>query len=174
MNLYDFYNDFYYFYSSPITWNEGKDLTQHTVTKKVGGKKGKNGKKTPVRTISVTEPCPSFFNFFKPTEVPSPDAEEEEIQDYTTSVREDYEAGRAIRDAVCTSAVMWFTGKATEDEDDEDAGGLEFEDDEDDYDDEDDEDEDEEEEDEDDEDVEGDDEGDNKNAPAENPECKQQ
>lgn len=163
-------------HSAAPTWNEGKNLTEHTVTKKVGGKKGKNGKKTPVRTVTVTEPCPSFFNFFKPPEVPSPDAEEEEIEEYTTAVREDYEAGRAIRDKVCPAAVLWFTGKAEEDDDDDEAGGVEFDEDGDDDEDEDEDEElDEEDGEDEDEELEGGD-GDAAagGAPAENPECKQQ
>lgn len=46
-----------------IEWAAGKDTTVTVVKKRVQDKKG--GKGRPAATISKTEPCDSFFNFFR-------------------------------------------------------------------------------------------------------------
>ena len=165
------------------TWNEGKNLTVHKVTKtqtigKKGGKRGgKRGGGAPQkRTITVEEPCPSFFSFFKVPELPKIDEnlDRESIEEFSALVQEDFEVGCEIRDKVCPIAFLWYIGEAEGDEDGDDEDDYDdF--DEDDYDDEDDDEDDEDEDDEDD-----DDEDDDKPATAsttqnpENPECKQQ
>jgi len=94
---------------SPITWKEGKDTTVVTVTQKQKSKKA-----GAVRYVTKTEPCDSFFNFFKATD----DAEENEQW---------CSLAMTIRDKVAPYAVEYFTGEAPdgssdldEDEDEED------------------------------------------------------
>lgn len=96
---------------SPITWKEGKDTTVVTVTQKQKSKKA-----GAVRYVTKSEPCDSFFNFFKATE----DAEENEQW---------CSLAMTIRDKVAPLAVDYFTGEAPdgssdldddEDEDEED------------------------------------------------------
>lgn len=54
------------FVGTTIEWLPGKDVTVETVRKMVKekGAKGKGGKGAKVAVMS-TEPCDSFFNFFK-------------------------------------------------------------------------------------------------------------
>ncbi|KAG9141470.1 hypothetical protein Leryth_001910, partial [Lithospermum erythrorhizon] len=119
-----------------IEWYPGKCLTQ-----KLLKKKPKKGSKN-AKPIMRTETCDSFFNFFKPPEVPEDedDIDEGTAEDLQNQMEQDYDIGTTIRDKIIPHAVSWFTGEA--------AQGEDFEDIEDD-DDDDDEDEDEEEEDED-------------------------
>lgn len=70
-----------------ITWKDGKDLTIKKVTKKQnagkrgrGGRGGKGGKPT---TITVEEPCVSFFNFFDPEKTLALYEANEEMEDVT-------------------------------------------------------------------------------------------
>lgn len=53
--------------SSEISWKEGKNLLVKEVTKKQKAKSGKN--KGQVRTITKTEPKPSFFHYFSEPKV---------------------------------------------------------------------------------------------------------
>jgi nucleosome assembly protein 1-like 1 len=76
-----------------------------------------------VRTIVKQEPKASFFQYFGE---PSKDEEEEEEEEdeekerVRLSVEEDYDIGHAIRTAVIPEAVLWFTGEAVEDDEDDD------------------------------------------------------
>ena len=62
------------FVGSKIEWAAGKDTTVAVVKRRVkkdGGKKGGGGGGgAPAATVSRTEPCDSFFNFFRTPEVP--------------------------------------------------------------------------------------------------------
>lgn len=60
--------------STEIEWKAGKNLTVEQIKKKVKAK----GKGKPPKTVTVEEPCESFFNFFSPPVIPEEDAEEEE------------------------------------------------------------------------------------------------
>ncbi|XP_020520078.1 nucleosome assembly protein 1;4 isoform X3 [Amborella trichopoda] len=138
-----------------IEWYPGKCLTQ-----KVLKKKPKKGVKN-AKPITKTEPCESFFNFFKPPQVPEDDADidEDTAEELQNLMEQDYDIGTTIRDKIIPHAVSWFTGEAIdgeefegetgdeEDDDDDDEDGDDDEDEEDDdVEDEDDDDEDEEEE----------------------------
>ena len=53
--------------SSEINWKEGKNLLIKEISKKQKAKSGKN--KGQVRTITKTEPKPSFFHYFSEPKV---------------------------------------------------------------------------------------------------------
>lgn len=121
-----------------IDWFPGKKLTEKVMRKKL--KKGaKSGK-----TVTRVEQCASFFNFFKPPQIPDDDEDLDDdlADDLQDLLEQDYDIGSTIRDKIIPRAVSWYTGEAveTDDEDDE-------EDDEEDEDEDDDEEEDEDEED---------------------------
>jgi len=120
--------------STEITWKAEKNLTVKVVTKqqKVGGKRGgkgkggRGGKNQPqTRTVTVEEPCPSFFSFFS-SEMPGigEDEDDEELQDeIQMRLEEDYDFGLAIKTQLIPNAVLWYTGeilpKQEDGEDDE-------------------------------------------------------
>lgn len=149
--------------STEIKWKAGKNLTIKKVTKNQGGKKGGKGKKGPVRTVTVEEPCESFFNFFNPDAfMGDEDMEEEEME---AVLEDDYEMGLTLKEEIIPNAVLWFTGEQASE-----YGGFGF----DEYDEEDDE----EDEEDDDAEYKSDEDPDfvpDPNAPAQQPqECKQQ
>lgn len=123
-----------------IDWFPGKKLTEKVMRKKL--KKGaKSGK-----TVTRVEQCASFFNFFKPPQIPDDDEDLDDdlADDLQDLLEQDYDIGSTIRDKIIPRAVSWYTGEAVEtDDEDEDE-----EDDEEDEDGDDDEDEDEDDEDE--------------------------
>jgi len=151
-----------------IDWKKGKD-----VTVKVIKKRQKHKSKGSVRTIEKKVKADSFFNFFDPPVVPTPDDGVEEMDEETEALlAADFEIGHFFRDRIIPRAVLYFTGEALEDEDD-------------DYEEEEDEDGDDEDDDDEDEDEDDDDEGPKKGKkgegrkgdmgkPGEQQECKQQ
>lgn len=130
-----------------IDWKSKKNLCVTEVKKK---QKAKSGRKAgQVRFITKLEPKPSFFHFFGEPRLDDEDDEEEDEEgegghkegehEYQLSIDEDYEAGHAFRAEIIPDAILWYTGEALDERDeDEDLP--------DDEEDEDDEDEDEEEE----------------------------
>merc|ERR1712055_1260590 len=61
----------------------------------------------------------SFFNFFKPPKVP--EDPKEEIDDVKQAlISEDFDVGFSIKEKIVPRAVLYFTGEALEDEDDDD------------------------------------------------------
>lgn len=142
--------------SDKPTWAEGKNLTVKKVKKTMKTKKGK--KAGPKKTITVEEPCESFFNFFNAPEVPKDVStlSPEDAEMLQQSLEMDVEVGRALTEDIIPRAVLWYTGVArdNEDEDYDDDDDDEY--DEDGEDDEEDDDEDEEEEDEEEDDEEDD------------------
>ena len=93
-------------------------------------------------------PTDSFFAFFKPPQPPAEDEEESAVDDDIDEKLElDYQIGEDIKDRIVPHAIDYFTGKALENEMDED--GFES----DEFDDEEGEDDDEEADDDDDEDA---------------------
>jgi len=151
-----------------IDWKKGKD-----VTVKVIKKRQKHKSKGSVRTIEKKVKADSFFNFFDPPVVPTPEDGAEEMDEETEALlAADFEIGHFFRDRIIPRAVLYFTGEALEDEDD-------------DYEEEEDEDGDDEDDDDEDEDEDDDDEGPKKGKkgegrkgdmgkPGEQQECKQQ
>eukprot|EP01012_Entosiphon_sulcatum_P006129 TRINITY_DN1285_c0_g1_i1.p1 TRINITY_DN1285_c0_g1~~TRINITY_DN1285_c0_g1_i1.p1 ORF type:complete len:371 (-),score=99.70 TRINITY_DN1285_c0_g1_i1:45-1157(-) len=112
-----------------IEWKQGKNLTVVLKKKKQRHKGGKN-----VRTVTKEEPCDSFFNFFKPPQLPAEEQEEEEedaLDELEELIEADYEVGCVIKEKIIPRAVEWYAGLAAnsgaegsddegEDEEDED------------------------------------------------------
>jgi nucleosome assembly protein 1-like 1 len=94
-----------------IAWKEGKNLTV-VLKKKKQKAKGRGGQ---TRTITKEEPCESFFNFFKPPQQATDDAEEEQ-EDIEELIEADFELGRTIKESIIPKAVDWYTGKAANEE----------------------------------------------------------
>lgn len=101
-----------------IDWKSGQNLTVVMKKKKVKAKGGKQSKH-----VTKEEPCDSFFNFFKPPQIPE-DMEDEDEDDMDEAVEElieqDYEIGCAIKEQVVPKAVLWYTGEAGDHDDDDD------------------------------------------------------
>jgi len=103
--------------STEINWKDGKNLTIKLVTKQQGGKKSARGGKRggrggqPTRTVTVEEPCDSFFTFFNPEANWTDDIDEEEKE---ALLEDDYDLGLEFKDEIIPNAVMWYTGEAAE------------------------------------------------------------
>lgn len=96
-----------------IDWKKGKDVTVKTIKKKQKLK----GKGT-TRMVTKTVVNDSFFNFFKPPEIPEDENElDEETEQLLSS---DFEIGHMIRERIVPRAVLYFTGEAIEDDEYED------------------------------------------------------
>ncbi|KAK6472691.1 nucleosome assembly protein 1-like 4 isoform X1 [Huso huso] len=94
-----------------IDWKKGKNVTVKTIKKKQKHK----GRGT-MRTITKQVPSDSFFNFFNPIKV-SGDGEALD-EDSEFSLAEDFEVGHFFRERIIPRAVLYFTGEAIEDDDD--------------------------------------------------------
>uniref|UniRef100_A0A8C5B3F7 Nucleosome assembly protein 1-like 1 n=1 Tax=Gadus morhua TaxID=8049 RepID=A0A8C5B3F7_GADMO len=100
-----------------IDWTKGKNVTLKTIKKKQKHK----GRGT-VRTVTKTVPNDSFFNFFTPPEgeerstCPSGTLEDEDSEAVLAA---DFEIGHFIRERIVPRAVLYFTGEAIEDDDDD-------------------------------------------------------
>jgi len=105
-----------------IEWSPGKNLTVKLVQiqqgggGKRGGRKGGRGRgkvQGGGKTITVEEPCESFFNFFKTDIASAFGIEDEEIEDEDLQdlYEADYEMGLAVKEQIIPSAVLWFTGE---------------------------------------------------------------
>ncbi|CAN0890298.1 Nucleosome assembly protein 1;2 [Linum grandiflorum] len=93
-----------------IKWHPGKNLTQ---------KANKDNTKE--------KDCASFFNFFKPPQIPHNFAEREEDELHEddayslhNDMERDYDMGCTFRDKIIPRAVSWYTGEAAVWADDED------------------------------------------------------
>jgi len=95
-----------------IDWFPGKN-----VTVKVVKKKQKHKQRGSVRTVSKTVDAPSFFNFFNPPQAAEGEDMEEDVQLRLTT---DFEIGQYIRERIVPRAVLFFTGEALEDDEEED------------------------------------------------------
>ncbi|KAJ1605321.1 nucleosome assembly protein [Cryptosporidium canis] len=102
---------------SKIEWKQGKDPTQEVVVRRQRHKQSKE-----VRIVTETVHRESFFNFFKPLNVPSDEElakmDRFDIMELESTVETDYEMGIFIRDKLIPYSLYWFTGEAI-DEDDE-------------------------------------------------------
>ncbi|XP_029901392.1 nucleosome assembly protein 1-like 1 isoform X1 [Myripristis murdjan] len=94
-----------------IDWTKGKNVTLKTIKKKQKHK----GRGT-VRTVTKTVPNDSFFNFFTPPEVPESGELDEDSEAILAA---DFEIGHFIRERIVPRAVLYFTGEAIEDDDDD-------------------------------------------------------
>ncbi|XP_042423755.1 nucleosome assembly protein 1;2-like [Zingiber officinale] len=95
-----------------IEWFSERCLTQKTVTKKP-----KKGSKD-ANSLTKTEKCESFFNFFNPPKVPDDDADidEENAEQLQDQMEIDYDIAATIKDKLIPNAISWFTGEAVEDD----------------------------------------------------------
>uniref|UniRef100_A0A3B3DQ91 Nucleosome assembly protein 1-like 1 n=1 Tax=Oryzias melastigma TaxID=30732 RepID=A0A3B3DQ91_ORYME len=96
----------------PIDWTKGKNVTLKTIKKKQKHK----GRGT-VRTVTKTVPNDSFFNFFSPPEVFFSICFQDE--DSEAILAADFEIGHFIRERIVPRAILYFTGEAIEDDDDD-------------------------------------------------------
>ncbi|KAK6488303.1 nucleosome assembly protein 1-like 1-A isoform X2 [Huso huso] len=94
-----------------IDWKKGKNITLKTIKKKQKHK----GRGT-VRTVTKTVPNDSFFNFFTPPEVPESGELDEDSEAILAA---DFEIGHFLRERIVPRAVLYFTGEAIEDDDDD-------------------------------------------------------
>lgn len=102
-----------------IDWKKGANVTVKTVKKKQ-----KHKSKGSVRTVLKTVQNDSFFNFFNPPAIP---ADEEAVDSETEALlNADFEIGHFLKDRVIPRAVLYFTGEALtdfeDDEEEEDEG----------------------------------------------------
>ncbi|CAM4469944.1 unnamed protein product [Lepidochelys olivacea] len=94
-----------------IDWKKGKNVTLKTIKKKQKHK----GRGT-VRTVTKTVSNDSFFNFFSPPEVP----ESGDLDDDAEAIlAADFEIGHFLRERIVPRSVLYFTGEAIEDDDDD-------------------------------------------------------
>ncbi|KAH8091350.1 nucleosome assembly protein [Cristinia sonorae] len=118
-----------------IKWKEDKDLTKEFEIKK---QRNKNTNRT--RLVRKARPAESFFNFFSPPVPPEEDAEdleEEELDELDEKLEIDYQIGEDIKEKIIPRAVDYFTGKALEEELDDDEEDYDLDDDDDAFEDED-------------------------------------
>ncbi|XP_064877476.1 nucleosome assembly protein 1-like 1 isoform X1 [Oncorhynchus nerka] len=94
-----------------IDWTKGKNITLKTIKKKQKHK----GRGT-VRTVTKTVLNDSFFNFFTPPDVPESGDMDEDTEAILAA---DFEVGHFIRERIVPRAVLYFTGEAIEDDDDD-------------------------------------------------------
>uniref|UniRef100_A0A8C5QGE5 Nucleosome assembly protein 1-like 1 n=1 Tax=Leptobrachium leishanense TaxID=445787 RepID=A0A8C5QGE5_9ANUR len=75
-----------------------------------------DGPEIMVRTVTKTVPNDSFFNFFSPPKVP----ESGELDDDAEVILSaDFEIGHFLRERIIPRSVLYFTGEAIEDDDDD-------------------------------------------------------
>lgn len=97
-----------------INWNKGMNVTLKTVKKKQ-----KHKSRGVVRTVTKTVQNDSFFNFFAPPEIPENDKGEEIDDELRQLLTTDFEIGHYIRERIVPRAVLFYTGEAIEDEDED-------------------------------------------------------
>ena len=97
-----------------IDWKKGKNLTIKTVKKK---QRHKGRGQT--RTVTKTVPNESFFNFFSPPEPPANDGDDEDEDTAMEALAADFARAEFLKDRVIPQAVLYFTGEALEDADDD-------------------------------------------------------
>jgi len=104
-----------------IKWKSGKKLTVKLVTKQQktkggGGKRGgRGGGQT--KTLTVEEPCESFFNFFNPDllgDMIEGETDEEYEDEMQMAYESDYDLGMTLKTQILPNAVLWYTGEAEE------------------------------------------------------------
>ncbi|KAM9311038.1 nucleosome assembly protein 1-like 1 isoform 2-T2 [Gastrophryne carolinensis] len=94
-----------------IDWKKGKNVTLKTIKKKQKHK----GRGT-VRTVTKTVPNDSFFNFFTPPEGKPCSLLDDDAEAILTA---DFEIGHFLRERIIPRSVLYFTGEAIEDDDDD-------------------------------------------------------
>ena len=93
-----------------IDWKKGKNVTLKTI------KKQKHKGHGTVHTVTKIVSNDSFFNFFAPPEVP----ESGDLDDDSEAIlAADFEIGHFLRERIIPRSVLYFTGEAIEDDDDD-------------------------------------------------------
>jgi nucleosome assembly protein 1-like 1 len=113
---------------APSWVSDEKNVTVKTVTKKQRSK----GPKAKVRFVTKTEPCESFFNFFKAQSKTEGDEEDEEHDEQPYDEEDEEQAlalAHVLKDKIIPFAVEYYTAEAADGssdlEDDEDYEGEE-------------------------------------------------
>eukprot|EP00752_Nemacystus_decipiens_P003886 g3570.t2 len=100
-----------------IDWKSGRNLCEKTIRRKIKRGGLRSGE---TRTVTKVEKTESFFKFFQNPVMYDEEDEEEEDEEYNFSFDMDYEVARIFRNHLIPNAVLWFTGEAVSDvEDDE-------------------------------------------------------
>merc|ERR1711971_1174404 len=106
-----------------IDWKPGKNPGIKIITKKIKPKgKGKGGPKL----VKKEEKRETFFDFFKPPEVPEDSKKDEDEAEAALEIlNEDFDIGLNIKEKLIPKAVLYFTGEIgdidmDDDDDDED------------------------------------------------------
>ena len=102
-----------------INWKDNKDLTKREVKKKQKAKRGRNAGAT--RVVTKIEDKPSFFRFFETIPLPGcdDDCEDDDVEDLRDKIDADVELAFALRNEVVPHAILWFTGEAVDDDDED-------------------------------------------------------
>lgn len=106
-----------------IKWKPGKNLCVKKVTRQQKGKGGRRGGRggSKPQSVTVEQPCESFFNFFNPEAayemIVGAGMEEEEEDEYGPEgyqdfLEADYELGLEFKEKLIPHGVEWFTGDA--------------------------------------------------------------
>eukprot|EP00794_Sanderia_malayensis_P018216 gene18216-20034_t len=96
-----------------IDWKKGKNVTE-----KIVKKKQKHKGKGQTRVVTKTVKNDSFFNFFDPPKIS--DEDEDMDEDTETLLAADFEIGHFFRERLIPKAVLFFTGEAIEEDEDDD------------------------------------------------------
>lgn len=94
-----------------IDWKKGKNVTE-----KIVKKKQKHKGKSQTRVVTKTVKNDSFFNFFYPPKV---EEDEDAAENTEELLAADFEIGHFFRERLIPKAVLFFTGEALEDDEDE-------------------------------------------------------
>ncbi|KAF8820461.1 nucleosome assembly protein (nap) protein [Cardiosporidium cionae] len=104
--------------STVIEWNEGKDVTKKTITRKTTNKRTHELKY--VREVQGN--AQSFFTFFNSREIPSAQSlqqmEHVDVVRFGEEVELDFNIGVIIRERIIPYAVKWFLGEMDSEESD--------------------------------------------------------
>ena len=93
-------------------------MTKREVKKKQKAKRGRNAGAT--RVVTKIEDKPSFFRFFESIPLPGcDDDDDEDVEDLRDKIDADVELAFALRNEVVPHAILWFTGEAVDDDDED-------------------------------------------------------
>eukprot|EP00953_Heterococcus_sp_UTEX-ZZ885_P035174 18167-Heterococcus_DN1.PRE.1 len=111
-----------------IQWHSKKNLCEKTVKQKAGKPRGRNAQQQ--RVTVKTKKTDSFFKFFMEPIMADMDDEEEEDEEsapYELNYEVDYEVALVLRNHIVPNAILWYTGEAvSDDEEDDDEGDEDF------------------------------------------------